>query len=296
MGDELKGASRSENGRLRLSYSALGMLRRCGEQFRYRYVEGSKRPPGIAARVGTGTHKGVEADLTEKIATGELLPDDAVAEAARDGFDAAWAEGIHLTPEERERDLATLKGAGIDQAVELALLHHTELAPKIQPAAVEEWWHVETDGPFDLSGVIDVREVDGRVRDTKTSGKTPAKNAAHISQQLTMYAMARHVHGEALPVPVALDTLVKLKTPKPDVQLSTRTADDLARHERRIQVAFDVVEAGAYLPADPDDWVCSERWCGWFSQCSFANRPVSVGGGTGPAVTPKTRARAKRSG
>lgn len=300
MGLVLEGATRSPEGKPRLHHTALNMLRRCGIQFVYRYVENSRKPPGIAALVGRGTHKAVEHDLKEKIATGKLLPDSVISDVARDGFYDAWESGVHLSREEREDDVKKLKAKAVDQAVELAVLHHDEVAPMLNPELVETWWHMATDAPFDLSGVFDVIETDGRVRDTKTKKATPSRTAAATSPQLSMYALARHVHGVTLPVQVALDTLVKTKTPKKDIQLSERTADDLAVQERRIQRAFKVIESESFLPADPDDWACSERYCGWFQECKFAKRPVTSGAGSGPATTPKKRAkrgkRAKRAG
>lgn len=71
--------------RPQLHPSALGMFARCGEQFRRRYVEGERIPPGVAAVVGTGVHLAVGADLREKMTEGTLLPAEAVEAAARDG-------------------------------------------------------------------------------------------------------------------------------------------------------------------------------------------------------------------
>jgi hypothetical protein len=51
--------------------------------------------------VGTGTHRGIEVNLNNKIETGELLPVEDVQDAARDGLYAAWeSQEIMLMPGE----------------------------------------------------------------------------------------------------------------------------------------------------------------------------------------------------
>lgn len=55
-----------------LSISQINMLGRCGEQYRRRYIEGEKIPPGIAALVGRGVDDSVTINLQNKIDTGDL--------------------------------------------------------------------------------------------------------------------------------------------------------------------------------------------------------------------------------
>ena len=66
--------------------SSLGTALRCGEQFRRRYIEGERVPPGVAAGRGTGVHKANEVNLNQKVITGTDLKLSDLKDAARDGF------------------------------------------------------------------------------------------------------------------------------------------------------------------------------------------------------------------
>ena len=92
-----------------LSDSALNMLYRCGQQFYYRYVEGKKIPPGIAAVIGRATHGSVHLDLQNKIDKGVLRSAGDVKDAARDGINGAWQQGVRLVEEELKEGAKKLK-------------------------------------------------------------------------------------------------------------------------------------------------------------------------------------------
>lgn len=254
-----------------LSISQLNMLARCGEQYRYRYVEGIKAPPGVQLVIGKGTHGAIEKDLANKIEWGELLPDDSIADFAADATRKAWQEDAPVLGEGDPDE-----GGAVDTAVALATVHHRELAPVIEPVAVERKFRLELpDFPFDLVGVIDVEETT-RIRDTKTSSKTPPADAAHVSDQLTMYHLEAATRGESKTV--ALDYLVKSKQAKALTLESTRNEQDHARLLRRVEAAAKVIQAGAFTPTTPDNWACSPKWCGYWDRCAWGSRKaVTVG-------------------
>lgn len=257
-----------------LHQSQLSMLSKCGLQYEFRYVKGVLAPPGIAALIGTGTHAGAQANLRSKIATGALLPIEAVQEEARKGFANAWdKEGVKLEDEEVVLGAEKVKGAAVDMVVRLATLHATELAPKLNPVKSEETWRLELKGyDVDLAGTTDVKEPD-RVRDLKTAGKSPTADAADASEQLTIYALAeRTLEGGSGDVAVALDSLVKTKVPKLVTQESVRTDDDFREVLERVRRASRVIQTGAFYPADPSSWWCSAKWCGYWSQCPHGAR------------------------
>src|SRR5688572_18034717 len=184
------------------------MLARCGVQYDLRYNQGLRVPPGVAAVIGRGTHGAIEQDLGNKLEWGSLLPDDAVQEFAADAARKAWDQE---EPQRNEGDPD--KGEAIDTAVSLATVHHQQLAPKIEPVALERGFVLELDGfPFDLMGYVDIEEP-GRIRDTKTSAKAPQADAADTSDQLTLYDLEATVRGKK-PMAVVLDYLVKTKQAK----------------------------------------------------------------------------------
>lgn len=255
-----------------LSYSALTMLYRCGVQFDYRYNQGIKSPPGVALHIGKAAHASSEADLTSKMQWGELLEEEAVQDEAADAVKRLWK---NEPPVRSEGDHD--EGGAVDEAVSLARLHHRELAPRIEPVAIEQGFRLEMpDFPFDLVGYVDVEEA-GTIRDLKTSSKAPSSTAADESDQLTLYHMNATARGDA-PKKVALDYLVKTKTAKVITLESTRTPMDHLRLLARIEAAAKTIQTGSFLPATADSWACSERFCGYWERCKWGSRKsVSVG-------------------
>lgn len=264
--------------RQQLHWSGIEMLSKCGEQFRRRYIEREVVPPGIALHVGTATHGSVRRNMRSKIDTGTLLDVDACEAAAADELNASWQQnGVTLLDEERSKGEKTARGEAVDKAVRLARLHRQKLAPLLQPTHVERAWTLDLTGTnYALAGQIDLQEA-ATIRDTKTAAKSPSSSAAETSDQLTMYALATTVLDGPGVRQVALDTLVDLKTgPKVVTLESVRTPDDYAPLLRRVQTAIVATERGVFVPARQSDWWCSERWCGYWRNCKYVRRPVSV--------------------
>lgn len=262
-----------------LSISAIDMLSKCGEQYRRRYIEHERQRPGVSLLVGKGVDASVSANLEHKIRTGQLLLFDEAVSAARDSFEREWSsQEIALSADEAEKGVSATKGFAIDKTIRLASLHARDAAPSIQPTAVQRHWRIELPNyPMDLLGVTDIEE-GGTVRDTKTSAKSPKPNEADLSDQLTLYALAKRVLDKTPgTIKVALDYLVDLKTaPKIVVRESTRDEDDMRVMLRRIEVAERAIEKGVFVPARQSDWWCSQRWCGYFNSCPYARAPKSV--------------------
>jgi hypothetical protein len=258
-----------------LHVSGLNMLQGCGEQYRRRYIEGEIIAPSVALHVGSAVDRAVTDDLESKIKTGALLPDEQIKDIARDALQAKWeTDGVSLDDDEIPGEA---KGEAIDVAVNLAALHHRDLAPTINATAVQRAWTVEIDGfPVDLAGTIDIQEGSERIRDTKTSKKSPSVDEADKSLQLTTYALAAHVLDRQIPKELTLDYLVKLKTPKLQVVSTTREVADFDPFLERLAIAAKSLESGVFVPARTDDWRCTARFCGYFRSCKYAMRPKTV--------------------
>jgi hypothetical protein len=261
-----------------LSISQLTMLSRCGEQYRRRYIEHEIRPPAVAMLVGRATDESVNQNLKNKIDTGELLERANVSDIARDAFVSSWEGGVALSDEELAQGLKTVRGAALDKSVRLSLLHADVRAPSIQPTAIQRYWRVELKGySRDLVGVIDIQEGLKSVRDTKTAAKTPPKTIAETDDQLTAYALAVRVLEGKAPERVALDYLVDLKSgAKAPVFESVRDDSDFQTFLNRLETAMEGIEKGVFIPANPNEWCCSKKWCGWWDVCKYAKRPHTV--------------------
>jgi CRISPR/Cas system-associated exonuclease Cas4 (RecB family) len=274
----MSNVEKAVKGKPALSSSMLRTLRNCGMQYYYRYVEGIIARPGVAMVIGTATHKAIEKNLRAKQETGALLSVEAVEQTAAEALSNTWdGENPVLHDKELIVGEKAARGWATDVAVALSRLHHGALAPAIVPVHLERYWRLDLKGyPMDLDGFIDIQEPTA-VRDTKTKTKSPGEDEAERSTQLTAYALAvRTIDGTA-PASVHLDFLISTKEPKYLTLTSVRTDDDFRVLLREVETACRVIESGAFMPTDPANWQCSERWCGYFaSTCPFGARRRST--------------------
>jgi hypothetical protein len=263
----------------------ISMLYRCGEQFRrrygFRFGYNDKEeiiPPGVALIIGIATHKSVEKNMKSRIETEEYLPLEQVKDVARDEAAGLWSKEVRLVDADEVTNPKKVKAESIDTSVALAALHALQLAPGLSPKSVERKWVVNLEGfPFDLAGQWDIEEAaEGAllpsIRDTKTAAKSPNANAADLSEQLTMYSLAKKVCDNEDNIALFLDTLVKTKTPKIVTQVTTRTDHDRQILLRRIERAAEIIDMGAFAPANPIDWWCGDKWCGYWRTCPFGGK------------------------
>lgn len=259
--------------------SQISTFDRCMMQYYYRYCADKKIPPGVAAIRGTSVHKTSEQDLTSKRDKGELLPSYAVTDLAHDAVIDAWAEGVRLSDEERKVGEKRLMSDTIDSSVALASAHHDKLAPVLEPVHIERPWKLKVNNfPVDLQGTIDLQESSGTLRDLKTKAASPPKTAADTSTQLTMYHMAASLLDQEPPSQLVLDHLVALKRGPKIVSLrTTRTEADWKPLLDRIAAMVKAIQAGIFIPTLPDNWVCCDKWCGyWKDICPFGRRNRST--------------------
>lgn len=271
--------------RWQLHISGLTMLQKCGAQFEFRYMRGIRKPPGVSLIVGTGTDAAITKDLQHKIDRAELLPDEQVKQIAAETVRREWNHDVMFDDEEKAQGAARVLGGAVDKAVRLASLHHGAIAPAVEPVSVQRSWSLDLDaflvdrglsGGIDLVGTIDVQDRPG-LRDTKTSYKSPPNDAADTSDQLTAYALAVETIDGAAPDRVALDYLIDSKEPKTKTLESKRGEADFDALLNRVERAVRVIRSGSFAPTNPDNWWCSQKFCGYWEQCPFARRPVSVG-------------------
>lgn len=264
-----------------ITSSMLGMFERCGYQWLYRYgakfglAEGEQIiAPGIAAVVGTAVHKSVEVNLRHKMEKKELLPLDAALDAGRDELVGIFSAGDVMFTEEEAANVDAAKGDAVDTVVSLARLHYADVAPKINPVALEEPFVLKVPGcEFDLAGRKDIRQEDGSINDTKTKKTSPSASDGW-TMQTRLYAYSELIQRGSLPPRVTLNYLVKTKTPKL-VDLITEAKDmTMSPLFERLNNMVNTIEVAQYLrskgkeeypltPADSTTWVCTSKWCGY---------------------------------
>ena len=274
---------------IRLSWnnSKIESILRCAEAFRRRYVEGEIVPPGVAMLRGSTVHAVARENFRARLEPeGEPFTVEQARDLAATDFAERWAGGVSFTDEERAEGLTKVRGETKDAAVDLAGLHAKEVAPCIEPVAVEEQILVTPKGTnLLLHGTIDLQErvVGGiGIRDLKSKTKSPSKTEADDSPQLTLYALLVTAKTGRPPVNIALDHLVR--TPEKHLlrwveQRTERGKEDFQALINRIGAAANAVSKGVFLPASERDWFCSPVYCGYYDAgCPYVSRkkrPVS---------------------
>jgi hypothetical protein len=270
-----------------LHKSMVATYDRCPRQYLYRYTDKVRKgglicPPAVVMLVGAGVHVSSAKDLTSKRDTGILLPLEAVQEAAADSVNAEWQKepGVALDDEERLLGEKRVRGEAVDVAVKLARLHHVELAPTIQPKHIERPFTTPLkDRPFDLSGTIDLQEVDGTLHDLKTRRASPPAGLAESSLDLTFYGLAAWSLDGVAPKALALDCLVKTKNPKIVTLTTTRSRAAYNALLLRVELIDKAIKRGVFPPCSPESWSCSPVYCGYWSMCEFGARARVTGQG-----------------
>jgi hypothetical protein len=256
-----------------ISPSSLDLHSRCGEQYRRVKICGERIPPGIALIKGTSVHVAAETNFKSKIVTGSDMSEDKLCQIAVAAVDTRiQEEGISLTREEQTVGVAKVVGQLKDRSVGLTRLFAKEVAPTIRPASVEETVRVVIpESSHDLLGRLDLTSDQNEVVDFKTSGKTPNAATYERSDQFTFYDAAYEATRGRKAACVRVEGLIDLKTPKRVSIKIQRTPADRVVLVARMNAMLASLKAGIFLPAHPGHWVCSEKFCGFWSSCGYVN-------------------------
>jgi hypothetical protein len=277
----------------RMSHSKASTADLCGQLYVFRYVEDHELPFGASGMRGKATHAAGEANFRAKLKTGTGLERDHVREIAASLLTreirlkgVRHDGGYSDVPPERLHDVL------LDETVALTGHYHDQIAPLVNPVAVELKVEIppvsnpESGGwPFTWVGVIDlIDETEGGriIRDTKTKRKAPSKTTADTesgsreSTQLTGYELLyRALHNGAPSAGQALDYIWQTPARK-DIKnvtlLTQRDTHDLQVFIARVRQTHRALEAEIFLPAASDHWICSAKWCDFTDLCPYFNQ------------------------
>lgn len=264
------------------SPSQVQMYEKCGRMYMYRYIEKKKYPPGVAANIGTGAHKGREAGMRKRLVEGKLAPLEEAQDIARDTIIGAFKEGdVTLTPEEASEGRKNVRDTALDTVMKLVAADYDKILPFVLPLAVEQRIEWQPKGyPLKILGVLDL--VDGQYgpdtafpRDEKTGAK---KAPVEFALQLITYDMLWEAHTGTRPGAVIVDHVQMKRYKKQtvrnidhvEVSRSVFTVDDAARKRVLNRYAYmrESVGKGVFAP-NPHGWWCSKKWCGYHKVCPF---------------------------
>jgi len=256
-----------------ISPSQIASYLRCGEMYRRRYICKEVIPPGIALIKGRSIHTGAEANHRQKIESHKDMKKKDIVEIAVNDVDAIKAEdGYSLTKEEQSVGAKKVLGRVKDRIAIVAGLYAEEVAPTIQPILVEETFRIELPGSYDLLGRIDYCDEKEIIGDIKTSGKSKSQADIDGSDQMTFYHLAYLNRFGHPPAGLRMDILVDKKIPAVQPLTSTRDNQDYQILLNKINAMIAGLKAGVFLPAPENSWICSKKFCGYFSSCIYSRK------------------------
>jgi len=250
----------------------------CQVRYYFRWIEGIKRPPNSALAFGSSFHKTADYNYAQKRETHEDRPTKELQDYFASNF-SERAEEVEWTPEEQAQKIKHVRGQLIDKGKDCVAVYQQIVAPTVQPVSSEEPIRIAFDGdyPYDLmTEGIDLIAEPAWIVDSKTAGKSPPASQAERSLQLTLYSLMYRVSKKQVETGLRLDHVVKTKTPKIVQQETQRTDAQLKTALNLIgRVVLNIEHAkqtGAFVPADPQWWGCSESWCGYWHICEFGGK------------------------
>ena len=225
-----------------LSVSQIRTYLRCPRQYEYQYIHRIRQPVTSALLLGRSFHAAIEKANLAKLEDGEILSVDDV----KDTFSEAWDNEKDEVEWEEDEDQGKLK----DDGLAVTTHYYEQVGQNLRPMMVEHGTTVDIDG-IPVKVIIDLVEQGGRIRDFKTAKRTPQKDMAEKSIQLSTYALAyRQMTGEK-ETGATLDYTVNLKSGPKITQLETEI--DEGRSERTKQLIKGVanaISAGVFFPVE----------------------------------------------
>lgn len=159
-----------------------------------------------------------------------------------------------------EEDPGELK----DDGIRLIEVYMKEVCNRIDPIEVESKFVIDfPDQSFGFTGLIDVIDRNGMIRDLKSSRKSYSPDVIDEDFQLTGYSLAyRYLHGNKNPAGVAFDVLVRCKNPKSQLLTSgPRSEQQLNRFMKTMKAVSNTIDSANWYP-------CEQKiYCG---SCSYA--------------------------
>lgn len=259
-----------------LSKSSITTYLRCGQQWYYAYVMKIRRPPKVKQAIGLAAHSAIEMNMGQKVGSKIDVPLEHVLDEFSDEWDA-MAPNIEPDEEIAPKD-------GKDNGIRVVAKHHTDVAPGIQPAWVEEPVMFEVNG-IPYSGWIDLVDDKGRVRDTKTTAKSPSRASRDHMLSMIGYALAYRQRTGKVEAEVVIDTLVYLKKSTKYMPIASGgpvTREAIQIFAGVIGSVAEQIEAGNFVPTGLLNNACS--WCGYKDICPAYRAGQTINAGELPTV------------
>jgi len=186
-----------------------------------------------------------------------------------EGFEKHWHDSVNEHVRfTKDNDFNSLLELGINA---LNIWYQSKPGENYRLLAVEEPFSFHIPGvPLPIIGAMDLIEEDPSgtiiITDHKTPAKAMSEKDVHQNQQLTIYQMAAKNNGYGdREIILKFDCLVKTRQPKFEPYYTTRTDEDEMRLIRKIQLVWEGISKGIFIPNDLS-WKCIN--CAFASACT----------------------------
>ncbi len=250
-----------------LSPTQVTMHKRCGRQYEFRYVEKKKSPPGVALVEGSSHHVSLEYNNKYKVQQHK----DRVSKQVVSRFEDEFSD--------RRKTVGDWGFDTFDKVIKrgrvLVPKYLKRFAPFFQPMFIERKTEFKIQNLsflciLDAAGTLRLPKMGSRstvVVDYKCTGRTQA--AATLDSDIAMSAygwVANDVLKLDAPV-VGFCNLKKTKIPQIEWKPGLITPGRLRWFRSLVLDVARSVSKGNFPLAKPDEWYCSERFCGYWSLC-----------------------------
>lgn len=259
------------NEQMTWSSSRLGMWERCQQQWKYRYIDGMKRPPSAAMIMGSSLDETANVVYQARIDEDDVPPVDEV-------FHTKFA---YLSDQVEDWDKP--RDSYLDNGVQVAVAWKNQIADHQEPIEVQKNVVVDlvaplpdgTMGKYPFIAIADLIAHDDyggqKVVDLKCKGRKMPDGEVMRSLQRQSYPM---VFGSTT---FEFHVMVRTKTPQKQIIRVENAQTDGDSFMKRVAIADRQVEhaiqTGDFYP-NRSQQLCSKKWCGYWEQCQNENGGV----------------------
>lgn len=234
-----------------LSPSQVSTFLDCAARWYFAKVLQIDAPANGALALGHAVHRTTAGVMRGKGATGALC----TLTEALEILDAVWPDELgqaELAPDESADKLATY-------GRKIVAKWHTQIAPELEPVAVEMRLSGKIGG-ISVNSIVDLVDARNILIDLKTAAKKPGRISSDYAFQLATYGVLAGIDH------ARLITITKAESP----QIVSHTLEIGEEDRRHVEAIYPLVseamQSGIYPPRRTSH-LCSRKHCPFWRQC-----------------------------
>lgn len=252
-----------------INYSILDSWLRCGEAMKLRYIKNYYPSPSPEAHRGKAFHKIIENDNKMLLQNGNRLSLVSLKDIFKYEFLISLeTKGVHLSKEDKKNKESILQ-ANLDIGLRALELYY-EYAKLIIPVQIEQSFVLDIKYPLPLKGKIDLEIPENIILDFKL-GKAKNQEWADRNLQGVIYSYLYYSKYQIIPTIKYIFFLERKKDPILPLEVK-HTKESFLLLFKYIESFWQDLEQDIFRPANPIDWICSEKWCSFYGECKYTSK------------------------